>query len=159
MRRGQRNRLLTSSLRPWLSKTHPSAVVGRSLWLAGELRGIDIAKGGTRFCNILRMEPETGKLFERLRKAQGYEGFVRVGRVGLVAQLFVDLNVIQPFHEGNGRAQRVLFEHIIINASHLISWWAAEPGEWVQANMDAVLCDDLALESSFERCIGKGIEA
>lgn len=78
--------------------------------------------------------------------------------VRLVAQLFGDLNVIHPFREGNGRAQRILFEHIIINAGHQISWWEAEPGEWVQANIDAVLCDYRALESIFERCIGRGIE-
>ena len=118
----------------------------------------DIAKGGTRFCNIHRMEPESAKLFERLRRAQWYEGFERMELVRLVAQLFGDLNVIHPFREGNGRAQRILFEHIIINAGHQISWWEAEPGEWVQANIDAVLCDYRALESIFERCIGRGIE-
>jgi cell filamentation protein len=125
---------------------------------AGELRSIDIAKGSTRFCNIYRMEPEAGKLFERLRKAQWYEGCERAELVRLVAQLFGDLNVIHPFREGNGRAQRILFEHIVINAGHQISWWAVEPGEWVQANIDAVVCDYNALESIFERCIGGGIE-
>jgi len=46
--------------------------------------------------------------------------------------------MIHPFREGNGRAQRILFEHIIINAGYEISWWTAEPGEWVLANVDAV---------------------
>ena len=46
--------------------------------------------------------------------------------------------MIHPFREGNGRAQRTLFEHIIINAGYEISWWTAEPGEWVLANVDAV---------------------
>lgn len=141
----------------YLKRIHQRLFADLYDW-AGELRSIDIAKGGTRFCNIHRMEPESAKLFERLRRAQWYEGFERMELVRLVAQLFGDLNVIHPFREGNGRAQRILFEHIIINAGHQISWWEAEPGEWVQANIDAVLCDYRALESIFERCIGRGIE-
>ena len=33
---------------------------------AGELRSIDISKGGTRFCNCGRMIAESNKLFKRL---------------------------------------------------------------------------------------------
>jgi cell filamentation protein len=102
--------------------------------------------------------PEAAKLFEGLKQAQWFEHHERAELVSSTAQLFGDLNVIHPFREGNGRAQRILFEHIIINAGCQISWWAAEPGEWVQANIDAVVCDYRALESIFERCIGKGIE-
>ena len=125
---------------------------------AGELRVVDIAKGATRFCNLHRIVPEASKLFEGLKQAQWFEHHERAELVSSTAQLFGDLNVIHPFREGNGRAQRILFEHIIINAGYQISWWAAEPGEWVQANIDAVVCDYSALESIFERCIGKGIE-
>ncbi|NVZ28772.1 hypothetical protein CCU68_14275 [Pseudomonas gingeri NCPPB 3146 = LMG 5327] len=31
-----------------------------------------------------------------------------------IAQTYGDFNVIHPFREGNGRAQRVLFENIIV---------------------------------------------
>lgn len=141
----------------YLQRIHQRLFADLYDW-AGELRSIDIAKGGTRFCNIQRIEPEAGKLFERLRQAQWYEVAERAELVRLVAQLFGDLNVIHPFREGNGRAQRILFEHIIINAGYQISWWAAEPEEWVHANIDAVVCDYSALESIFERCIGKGID-
>ncbi len=141
----------------YLQRIHQRLFADLYDW-AGELRSIDIAKGSTRFCNIHRMEPEAGKLFERLRKAQWYEGCERAELVRLVAKLFGDLNVIHPFREGDGRAQRILFEHIIINAGHQISWWAVEPDEWVQANIDAVVCDYRALESIFERCIGRNIE-
>lgn len=124
---------------------------------AGELRSVDIAKGNTRFCNIHRMAPEAAKLFDRLRQAQWFETHERSELVESVANLFGDLNVIHPFREGNGRAQRILFEHIVINAGYGISWWAVAPDEWVQANVDAVICDYRALESIFERCIGQGI--
>ena len=124
---------------------------------AGQLRSVDIAKESTRFCTTDRMVPEASKLFDRLRQAQWFQTSERAELVTHVAQLFGDLNMIHPFREGNGRAQRILFEHIIINAGYEISWWTAEPDEWVQPNVDAVTCDYRALEMIFNRCIGQGI--
>lgn len=65
--------------------------------------------------------------------------------------------MIHPFREGNGRAQRILFDHIIVNAGYEISWWAVQEGEWIQANIDAVVCDCRAMTEIFERCIGQPI--
>lgn len=73
------------------------------------------------------------------------------------AEAFGDLNVIHPFREENGRAQRVLFEHLIMNVGYDISWWAVEAEEWTQANIDAVRCEYGVLIHVFERCIGKPI--
>ncbi|WP_044871331.1 hypothetical protein [Pseudomonas sp. LFM046] len=54
--------------------------------------------------------------------------------------------------------QRILFEHLIINnAGYEISWWPVEEGEWLQANIDAVVCDYRALIRIFDRCIGQPI--
>ncbi len=75
------------------------------------------------------------------------------------AELFGDLNVVHPFREGNGRAQRILFEHIIVNAGYEISWWEVDVQEWTQANIDAVVCDYTALIRVFEKCIGRPISA
>ena len=65
--------------------------------------------------------------------------------------------MIHPFREGNGRAQRILFDHIIINAGHEISWWEVEEHEWIQANIDAVVCDYQLMTRIFHRCIGQAI--
>ena len=65
--------------------------------------------------------------------------------------------MIHPFREGNGRAQRILFDHIIINAGHEISWWEVEESEWIQANVDAVVRDYQLMTEIFQRCIGQAI--
>lgn len=62
--------------------------------------------------------------------------------------------MIHPFREGNGRAQRLLFEHLIINAGYQISWEPITEAEWLKANIDAVTCDYSALAQVFEKCIG-----
>jgi cell filamentation protein len=126
---------------------------------AGEIRTVDISKADTRFCNVNRIEPEANKLFLALSKANWLEGLERSALVCAAAEFFGDLNVIHPFREGNGRAQRILFEHIIVNAGYEIDWWVVGESEWIQANIDAVVCDYAALTSIFDRCIGSQITA
>lgn len=140
----------------YLKRVHRTLFADLYDW-AGELRSVDISKGGTHFCNVSRIEAESAKLFERLAAANCYEGLARQQLVAAVGELYGDLNMIHPFREGNGRAQRILFEHIVINAGYEISWWPVEEGEWIQANIDAVVCDYQALTEIFERCIGNAI--
>lgn len=86
-----------------------------------------------------------------------FEGYDRDALITAVAESFGDLNMIHPFREGNGRAQRILFEHLILNAGFQIDWWQVGPQEWVEANIAAVGCDYSALESVFDKCIGPPI--
>ncbi len=140
----------------YLQRIHRQLFADLYTW-AGELRSVDISKIGTHFCNVLRIEPEAEKLFRTLEAAHWFEGLERGRLITSVAELFGDLNVVHPFREGNGRAQRILFEHIIVNAGYQISWWHVEELEWLQANIDAVVCDYQALIDVFERCIGQRI--
>ena len=121
---------------------------------AGQLRSIDISKGNTRFCTASRIEPEAAKIFARMEQAGWYERVDRTLLVPAVAESFGDLNMIHPFREGNGRAQRILFEHLIANAGYETNWWAVEKAEWVKANIDAVRCDYSSLANILNRCIG-----
>jgi len=125
---------------------------------AGELRTLDIAKDSTRFCTVNRIVPEADKLFARLRTANWYEGLSRDALIVQSAELYGDLNMIHPFREGNGRAQRLLFEHLIINAGYQIDWSPVGRDEWIDANVAAVHCDYRTLEQIFARCIGSVID-
>lgn len=124
---------------------------------AGEIRRVDISKAATRFCNVNRVEAEALKIFTNLQHADWYEGCSRDKLITLVAECFGDLNMIHPFREGNGRAQRILFEHLIVNAGFEINWWNVNEQEWISANIDAVVCDYSSLQRIFERCIGAAI--
>jgi cell filamentation protein len=126
---------------------------------AGEIRTVDISKGDTRFCNVARIEPEANKTFDALADRNWLEGLERDALVESVAEYYGDLNVVHPFREGNGRAQRLLFEQIIVNAGFEIDWWHVESDEWLQANIDAVVCNYERLAGIFEKCIGSRIIA
>lgn len=71
---------------------------------AGEIREIDISKGNTRFCTVLRIEPEAEKLFQMIPKLSHVTS--RVALVESSADLFCELNLLHPFREGNGRTLR-----------------------------------------------------
>ncbi|TFH86946.1 putative adenosine monophosphate-protein transferase Fic [Billgrantia azerbaijanica] len=132
------HRQLFSDLYPW----------------AGAIRTIDIAKGETRFCHVPRIEAESHKLFDRLAQQDHFTPLPREPLIAAVAELYGDLNVVHPFREGNGRAQRLLFEHIVINCGYEISWEGLERREWLEANVAAYYCDYRPMTAIFRRCIG-----
>nr|WP_298415958.1 putative adenosine monophosphate-protein transferase Fic [uncultured Halomonas sp.] len=122
---------------------------------AGEIRTIDVAKGETRFCHVQRIEPEAHKLFEQFAHEGYYVDLARDQLIVAVAELYGDLNVIHPFREGNGRTQRLLFEHIVINSGYEISWESIQREEWLHASIAAYHCDYDAMAILFDRCIGQ----
>lgn len=141
---------------PYLQAIHRQLFADLYDW-AGELRTVDISKDQTHFCVTHRIKPEANKLFKVLADANWFQELDRGRLIAASAQLFGDLNVVHRFREGNGRAQRILFEHIIVNAGFEISWWPVEAQEWIRANVDAVGCDYEGMVWVFERCVGGAI--
>lgn len=121
---------------------------------AGEIRSIDLSKGNTRFCHAARIEPEANKIFRSLAQLNWLEGLGREALVPKAAEFYGELNMLHPFREGNGRAQRLLFEHMIINAGFEISWGGIDRDEWIEANVAAVGVDYRGLIAIFERSVG-----
>ena len=120
---------------------------------AGNIRKIDISKGTTRFCNLARIDAEIAKLFTEFEETSFFQDLSREELISAVAQFYGDLNMIHPFRDGNGRAQRLFFEHMITNAGYQIFWVSIKKNAWVKANIAAVTCDYSALKSIFDRCI------
>ncbi len=122
---------------------------------AGEIRTVDISKAATRFCNVQWIEKESGKIFGRLKDEYYLISLPREELVKKAAEYYGDINMIHPFREGNGRAQRIFFEHLIVNAGFDVSWNGIDQENWIAANEAAVVCDYDPLASIFETCIGE----
>lgn len=120
---------------------------------AGELRTVDISKGRTRFANVSRIEPEAQKLFRQLGQENYLVNLSRETFVGRLAHYYSELNVIHPFRDGNGRAQRLLFEVISINAGYALRWEPLSRTEWLDANIDAYNCRMDSLEALLDRVV------
>jgi len=121
---------------------------------AGELRAVDLAKGSTRFCNYTRIKSEADKQFKALSKADNYVNYERIKLVKAVAELYIEINMLHPFREGNGRAQRILFEHIVINCGFEFDLKDITQSEWIDANIAGVSCNYVPMAQLFEQCIG-----
>lgn len=120
---------------------------------AGGIRTVKIRKDQTLFCAPDRIIPEATRIFSSMEHANWFCNLPRADFIRGVAEAFGDLNVIHPFREGNGRAQRILFEQIIINAGFTVDWWCVDEYAWIPANVAAVMCDYRRLEDIFNRCI------
>lgn len=104
---------------------------------AGAVRTVDISKGSTRFAHASRIVPEGDKLFRQLANENFLVGSPRDQFVARLAHYYCELNVLHPFRDGNGRAQRLLFEVISINAGFELRWEPIGRTEWVEANIAA----------------------
>ncbi|NOQ63985.1 MAG: cell filamentation protein Fic [Methyloprofundus sp.] len=116
---------------------------------AGKLRSIDISKNETHFCIVDRIEPEADKLFKTLKKHHYFVALSDKEFIEYIAQLYGDINMLHPFREGNGRTQRILFDHIALNAAYTINWSVSTEQKWKEANIHAVECDYEALQAIF----------
>lgn len=121
---------------------------------AGEIRTVDISKSGTRFCTVNRIEPEINKIFSRLDKDEYLIKYSGSDFISKLAEYYGDLNIIHPFREGNGRVQRVFFDHVALHNGYRLDWNKVKSkDEWIQANIDSVLVENAKLESIFSDII------
>lgn len=125
---------------------------------AGKIRTVKISKGDTQFCVPEHIEPEASKIFAFMASANWFESRSRTALINSIAESYGNLNVVHPFREGNGRAQRILFEWLIVNTGYEINWWAVERDEWIEANITSYYGDDSRLKEVFNRCIGSPIK-
>lgn len=123
---------------------------------AGKVRTIDISKQDTRFCRTDRIKPEADKLFQRLATEHYFEHLdTQEALVKQFAEFYADLNMIHPFREGNGRAQRLLFDHLALHCGYWVDWNVVGMQPWIEANIEGVYGRFTELENIFR----KGLQA
>jgi cell filamentation protein len=138
----------------YLKSIHKTLFGDLYLW-AGLTRTIGINKGDTMFCRPEYIQREADKIFSLLAKENYFQQLNIEIFIIKIAEFYGDLNIIHPFREGNGRSQRILFEHIIVNCGFQISWSSVTKEEWIQANINSVHCDYSLLEAIFSRCVSE----
>ena len=109
---------------------------------AGQTRTIAISKQDTRFCQPEFIQREANKLFTQLERKQFLADLDFDAFCLEMAEFYIELNMIHPFREGNGRAQRLLFEHIAIFCGYNLSFKGISKEQWVHANiLGCLTCD------------------
>jgi cell filamentation protein len=101
---------------------------------AGELRTVEIFKGGNQFQFRQFIPTGMADVHRRLTRA----GFLR----GLPAREFAreagtilgDVNYVHPFREGNGRTQAQYVKQLAAQAGYALDLKRIEPGRWIDAS-------------------------
>lgn len=102
---------------------------------AGELRSVDLSKGGSRFATARFLDATLKTIFADLAQ----QDFLR-GRTGErfadgAAHHISELNVAHPFREANGRAMRLHLQQLAEQAGHSLDQTRIPKKEWMDASI------------------------
>ncbi|MFJ9741366.1 Fic/DOC family protein [Streptomyces sp. NPDC101166] len=112
---------------------------------AGELRTVNIAKR-TPFCPARNLVSYAGEVFGRLASSGHLRDLPRQEFVVRLAELYGDMNVLHPFREGNGRAQRAFLAQLSTAAGYDLNWSGMDPQRNEDASVKSFLGDNSLLE-------------
>ena len=139
---------------PWLRLIHRTLFQDVYSW-AGELRTIDIWRDETPFCHFEYIEKEGNALMAALEEENGLADLPRDEFVQRIAHYYCEINMLHPFREGNGRAQRIFFEQLALHAGYLLEWEAIDAESWQGANQAGAAGDLQPLEQVFAKVVSE----
>ncbi len=89
---------------------------------AGELRTIDIGKGGNHFAHHAYIASAGAPIFEQLAKENHLAGLDTAAFGERAGHYLGELNALRPFREGNRRAQREFISHLAQANGYYLAW-------------------------------------
>jgi cell filamentation protein len=110
---------------------------------AGQLRTVAIAKGSW-FCLPQYIESSAAEIFRALRGESLLRGLPRDVFTERLAYYLGEIKALQPFREGNGRAQRAFFEQLASDAGFILDWQHLDADRNIAASA-AIMHGDPAL--------------
>lgn len=120
---------------------------------AGQLRTIIISKGETNFGLPQGIEPHCKMVFKQLASDNNLVDLDKLTFTKKLAEYYCELNACHPFRDGNGRAQRILFEHIALNAGYNLNFANTEVTQWVNANKHGMVGNYQPMLEIMSKCI------
>ena len=102
---------------------------------AGELRHVNISKGNFRFAPLMYLEAA----IENVDK-------MPQGTFDEIVEKYVEMNIIHPFREGNGRTQRVFISQLALNAGYEIDFTNTDTDKLMIATIQAANGVDMYLK-------------
>lgn len=100
---------------------------------AGKERTVDISKPGTLFCRAMFIEEEAKRIFNNLKKDNFLKDIKDKSKFSeKLGQLFLDINMLHPFREGNGRSQRLFIGDLAKENGYYLEWANISKEEIIQ---------------------------
>ena len=104
---------------------------------AGEIRTVDISRGESRFAHAQYIESSAKTLFVNLKNENRLKGLSIDDFSLRTAHYLSEINVLHPFREGNGRAQRAFITQLCREAGYDLDYSDLEQEELFDAMKEA----------------------
>ena len=114
---------------------------------AGEVRKHDIRKGDTMFCRAMYLEDNL-KTVSKMPENNFEE----------IVEKYVEMNIMHPFHEGNGRTTRIWLNQMLIKRLGMcVDWQKINRNDYLSAMKRSVV-NDLELKFLLKESLISDIE-
>jgi len=118
---------------------------------SGEVRRVNISKGGSGFCQVMFIENMADEIFRRLKKDDLLKGLDEDTFKKKLLYYMGELNALHPFREGNGRSQREFLRVLSLNAGWSLNCDLFDGSEILEADIDLFNCKEEKMRNLFER--------
>lgn len=108
---------------------------------AGELRTVEIFKGGSQFQFRQYIPTGMADVHRRLTRAGFLKGLPATEFAREAGIIIGDINYIHPFREGNGRTQAQYLKQLAAQAGHALDLRRIDPKLWIEASKASHLAD------------------
>ena len=96
---------------------------------AGEVRTVDIIRGGSRFCNVRHIQSYSNTVFSALAAEKYLVNLEPKVFANRLAHYLSEINAIHPFREGNGRVQRLFISQLAKQTGYSLDYSALDQAE------------------------------
>ncbi|WP_083464265.1 Fic family protein [Phaeobacter sp. 11ANDIMAR09] len=121
---------------------------------AGEVRTLEISKGGSQFMPRRFIENGMNDIHGRIISANYLQGTSPSEFSEQAGELIGDLNHVHPFREGNGRTQMQFLQQLSEKAGHKIDLCKIDKEQWIDASISSNRGD----HSKMQDCIQGALE-
>ncbi|HEX4861195.1 MAG TPA: Fic family protein, partial [Rhizomicrobium sp.] len=120
---------------------------------AGEIRRVEIAKGGDQFQFSRFIRTGMANVHARVIQMSYLTGLHRNKFAREAGRIVGDVNYIHSFREGNGRVQLQYLSQLAANAGHPIDLSRIDPERWLAASRAAFRAEHEPMAMEIERII------
>jgi len=123
---------------------------------AGELRTVEISKGGSQFQFRQYIQTGMADVHRRLSRA-AYLKRLPARQFAREAGIIIgDINYIHPFREGNGRTQAQYLQQLAEQAGHQLDFRRIEAAKWIEASKASHMADYALMTEAIRKAIVPG---
>lgn len=129
---------------------------------AGKTRMVSISKGEPGFCNFMFVDEQMELVFNLVKNEllddEKYKSLSKQEYIKHIAKYMIDLNIIHPFREGNGRTLREYFRLLCKKCGYILLYDKCSDAEILEADIKGFYGDDNPLLIVLEKSLIKSEE-